>query len=59
MKVEFNDGFKIVLVAETQLERLFMVEWELRSAIPIEDHMRMEGKHINPQYIDWKYKEQS
>lgn len=57
MKIEFEEGFKIKLVAENQLERLFMIEWERKSAIPIEDQMRMLDRHINPDFIDWRFQE--
>lgn len=56
MKVEFEDGFKIKLIAETELERIFMGEWQRRSEIRIEDMARMQSKHINPDFIDWEFR---
>lgn len=56
MKVLFNDGFKIQLVAETQLERLFMMEWERLSRVAGEDPMRMQDYKINPEFIDWEFR---
>ncbi len=56
MKVRFIDGFKLQLVAENQLERLFMIEWEAKSKIQVDDLMRMSEYHVNPEFIDWEYK---
>lgn len=56
MKVYFLDGFKIQMVAETQLERLFMIEWERLSKIHGEDPMRMQQHKINPEFIDWEFR---
>lgn len=55
MKVRFIDGFKMVLVAENQLERLFMLEWEERSKIRVGDVMRMQEHHVNPEFIKWEF----
>lgn len=54
MKVEFLEGFKIVLVAETELERLFMLEWDKRSHIELTDSQDRDCEFIDPAYVSWK-----
>ena len=54
MKVEFVEGFKLVLVAETELERLFMLEWDIRSHIELTDSQDRDCRFIDPAYVEWK-----
>lgn len=54
MKVEFAEGFKLTLVAETELERLFMLEWDKRANIELTDHRDTDYRVIDPAYITWK-----
>lgn len=54
MKIEYRDGFRVVLIAETDLERIFMTEWEKRSKIKVNDETRMLDFHIHPGCIQWE-----
>ena len=54
MRVEFKEGFKLVLVAENELERLFMLEWDLRANIELTNKHDQDYRVIDPAFVTWK-----
>ena len=54
MRVEFVEGFKLVLIAETELERLFMLEWDKRAEIELTDKHDIDYVFIDPAFLTWK-----
>lgn len=54
MKVEFKEGFKIELIAETDLEQIFMSEWEKRAVSEVTDNRDRDFRFVDPDYIDWR-----
>lgn len=54
MKVEFEDGFKIKLVAENNMERLFLIEWEKRSRVELTDSRDQDYQLIDPAFVKWE-----
>lgn len=54
MKVKFEDGFKVALIAETQLERLFMIEWHARSTVNLIDSRDRDCQFIDPGFVTWE-----
>jgi hypothetical protein len=56
MRARIEEGFRVVIIAENESERLCMKEWEERSAIDVDDMCRDTKKYINPFYIGWEYR---
>ncbi len=54
MRVEFIEDFKLVLIAETELERLFMLEWDIRANSDITDSNDRDLRVMDPSYVTWK-----
>lgn len=54
MKVKFIEGFKLVLIAENELERLFMLEWDIRAHTELTDNHDRDCRYVDPAYIKWE-----
>jgi hypothetical protein len=54
VKIEFMEGFKILLIAETNIERIFLAEWERRSNVELVDDSQRDCRLIDPDFIKWE-----
>ena len=58
MRARIEEGFKVVVIAETEAEKLCLQEWQAKMQIPVSDLDRILDFHLNPRYIRWECAEE-